>query len=88
MTPVAPEPEVFRAQAVEQLRLQGGRRRPPVFDDRRARRAFWPVAAIPLVALAAAYGVRVDEKDRAGQVVRSERLLTLLVRPLLGGDEP
>ena len=102
MTPAPPESgtgpagDVFRPAAVEQLRSAASRRRPPVFDDRRARRAFWAVAAVPLVAAAAAFVVRVDEKvpastqgqDRAHVVVRSERLLVVLVRPLFGGDEP
>ena len=104
MTPAPPEPEpesgpagdVFRPAALDQLRSTADHSQPPDFDDRRARRAFWPIAVLPLVAAAAAFGVRVEEKVPAptqGQNspdvgVRSERLLVVLVRPLFGGDEP
>lgn len=83
-----PAGEVFRAAAVEQLRPDAGRRRrPPAFEDRTARRAFWGVAAVPLLAAGAAFSIRIDERvsgpvrfdtGRAGQ-------FTLLVGPAPAG---
>lgn len=77
--------EFFRPEALEHHAkwAEGGEPLPagPVG----LHRGFWVVVLLPLVALAATFVVRVDVKEDADPGrTRSERLVTVLVRPLTG----